>query len=328
MADTNSKLPFLEIIEWVEHNPNLLMWKIHDQDKEIKNGAKLIVRESQTVLFLNEGVAADVFTAGTHTLSTQNIPILSKLKGWKYGFESPFKADVYYFSTKQFVNLKWGTPAPVLMRDPQFGQVRVRAFGSYNVRITDVTKFFKEYAGTYPQLTIFELEAQLRDFIAPKFGEVLANANISVLDIAGNMTDLSQKIRPLIEPYFADLGIEVTQFAVSSATLPEEVTEFYDKVTNMNMIGDMERFQKFNTAIAIGNDRSTASSGIQDGVAMGMMMGAMQQQMKENQATTPPAQPAADDVTTKLQKLKTLFDNGLIDEAEYKTKKAQILENF
>ncbi|MBF1098514.1 MAG: SPFH domain-containing protein, partial [Riemerella sp.] len=148
MADTNSKLPFLEIIEWVEPDPNLLMWKVPDQDKEIKNGAKLIVRESQTALFLNEGVAADVFPAGTHELSTKNIPILSKLKGWKYGFESPFKADVYYFSTKQFVNLKWGTPAPVLMRDPQFGQVRVRAFGSYNVRITDVAKFFKEYAGT------------------------------------------------------------------------------------------------------------------------------------------------------------------------------------
>ena len=115
MADTNSKLPFLEIIEWVEPDPNLLMWKVPDQDKEIKNGAKLIVRESQTALFLNEGVAADVFPAGTHELSTKNIPILSKLKGWKYGFESPFKADVYYSSTKQFVNLKWGTPAPVLM---------------------------------------------------------------------------------------------------------------------------------------------------------------------------------------------------------------------
>lgn len=327
MADTNSKLPFLEIIEWVETNPNLLMWKVPDQDKEIKNGAKLIVRESQTVLFLNEGVLADVFTAGTHTLSTNNIPILSKLKGWKYGFESPFKADVYYFSTKQFVNLKWGTPAPVLMRDPQFGQVRVRAFGSYNVRITDVGKFFKEYAGTYPHLTIFELETQLRDFIAPKFGEVLANANLSVIDVAGNMTELSNKIRPLIEPYFTDLGVEVTQFTVSSVTLPEEVTEFYDKVTNMNMIGDMERFQKFNTAIAIGNDKSTAASGIQDGVAMGMMMGAMQQQMQQNQSIQS-QQSVSDDTTTKLQKLKTLFDNGLIDETEYKAKKAEILSNF
>lgn len=324
MADTNSKLPFLEIIEWVEPDPNLLMWKVPDQDKEIKNGAKLIVRESQTALFLNEGVAADVFPAGTHELSTKNIPILSKLKGWKYGFESPFKADVYYFSTKQFVNLKWGTPAPVLMRDPQFGQVRVRAFGSYNVRITDVAKFFKEYAGTYPMLTVFELENQLRDFIAPKFGEVLSNTGLSVLDLAGNMTALSEKIRPLIEPYFADFGVEVTQFMVSSATLPEEVTEFYDKVTNMNMIGDMERFQKFNTAIAIGNDRSNISSGIQEGMAMGAMISAMQQQTQQNQ----PQNSVQDDATTKLQKLKTLFESGLIDETEYKEKKAEILSSL
>ncbi|MDO4228398.1 MAG: SPFH domain-containing protein [Capnocytophaga sp.] len=327
MADVNSKLPFLEIIEWVEHTPNLLMWKIADQDKEIKNGAKLIVRESQSVLFLNEGILADIFTAGTHTLSTQNIPILSKLKGWKYGFESPFKADVYYFSTKQFVNLKWGTPAPVLMRDSQFGQVRVRAFGTYNIRIVDIGKFFKEYAGTYPSLNVFELENQLRDYIAPKFGEALSNAGLSVVDVAGNMTDLSNKIRPMIEPFFADFGLEVTQFMVSSVTLPEEVTEFYDKATSMNMIGDMERFQQFNTANAIGNDRSTLNSGVKDGVAMGMMMGAMQQQLQQNQSDTPQS-PTADEPTAKLQKLKTLFDNGLIDETEYKEKKAEILANL
>ncbi|MFK8268234.1 SPFH domain-containing protein [Capnocytophaga cynodegmi] len=322
MSNPDSKLPYLEIIEWVEHTPNLLMWKVPDQDKEIKNGAKLIVRESQSVLFLNEGSIADIFSAGTHSLSTQNIPILSKLRGWKYGFESPFKADVYYFSTKQFVNLKWGTPAPVLMRDPQFGQVRVRAFGSYNVKITDVSKFFKEYAGTYPTLTIFELETQLRDFIAPKFGETLSNANLSVVDVAGNMTELSNKIRPMIEPYFSDFGIEVTQFTISSVTLPQEVTEFYDKATSMNIIGDMNRFQQFNTANAIGNDRSNLNSSVKEGVAMGMIMGTMQQQIQQNQPTT------IDDLTTKLQKLKTLFENGLINEEEYKTKKAEILANF
>ncbi|GET45386.1 SPFH domain-containing protein [Capnocytophaga felis] len=322
MSNPDSKLPYLEIIEWVEPDPNLLMWKVPDQDKEIKNGAKLVVRESQSVLFLNEGNIADVFGAGTHSLSTQNIPILSKLKGWKYGFESPFKADVYYFSTKQFVNLKWGTPAPVLMRDSQFGQVRVRAFGSYNVKITDVATFFKEYAGTYPLLTVFELEAQLRDFIAPKFGEALSNANLSVVDVAGNMTELSNKIRPMIEPYFSDFGIEITQFTVSSVTLPQEVTEFYDKATSMNIIGDMNRFQQFNTANAIGNDRSNLNSSVKEGVAMGMMMGTMQQQMQQNQPVT------NDDPTTKLQKLKTLFENGLIDEEEYKAKKAEILANF
>lgn len=317
MSKPTSSLPFLEIIEWVEQDPNIMMWKIADGDKEIKNGAKLIVRESQTVLFMNEGTFADAFAPGTHTLHTRNIPILSRLKGWTYGFESPFKADVYYFSVKQFVNLKWGTPTPVMLRDPQFGQVRVRAFGTYNVRITDPARFFKEYAGTYPKLTIVEFERQLRDFIAPRFGEALAISGISVLDIAGNISALNHRIEPLIRPYFEDFGIEITQFTLTSATLPDEVTQYYDKVTGMNMVGgDLDKFQKFNTAIAVSQAGNPVQQGAQQGVALGMLMGQVGQS----------PQPApADDHTTKLQKIKTLFENGLIDEQEYKAKKAEIL---
>ena len=150
MNNASSIFPFLEIIEWIEHSPNLMLWKVPDGDREIKNGAKLIVRESQKAILLDQGKIADTFDSGNHTLSTQNIPVLSRLKGWKYGFESPFKADVYFFSTKQFVNLKWGTPAPVLLDDPKFGQVRLRAFGTYTVRIIDPSRFFSEFAGTYP----------------------------------------------------------------------------------------------------------------------------------------------------------------------------------
>ncbi len=315
-------IPFIEIIEWVEHNPNLLMWKFPDADKEIKNGAKLIVRESQTAMMLNEGLLADTFAPGTHKLSTENIPIFSRLKGWKYGFESPYKADIYFFCTRQFVNLKWGTPAPVLMRDPQFGQVRIRAFGSYNVRITDVAKFFKEYAGTYQQLTVFELECQIRDFIAPKFGEVLAQAQIPVVEVAGNISALNEKVRPVIQPYFNDFGIEVTQFAISSVTLPEEVTGYYDKVTGMNMVNDLDKFQKFNTAVATAMENTAPNAGVQQGIAIGMMMNQV------NPAATPASNHQQDDITAKLQKLKGLFDAGLIDEEEYKTKKASLLENM
>ncbi|MBV7440590.1 SPFH domain-containing protein [Weeksellaceae bacterium TAE3-ERU29] len=325
MANPDSKLPFLEIIEWVEENPNLLMRKICDSDKEIKNGAKLIVRESQKAMFLNEGTIADIFEAGTHTLKTQNIPVLSKLKGWKYGFESPFKADIYYFSVTQFVNLKWGTPAPILMRDSQFGQVRIKAFGSYNVRIKDIAKFFKEYAGTFPILTIFELENQLRDFIAPKFGEVIAQSGISVLDLAGNMTELSAKIRPLITPYFENLGVEVTEFAVSSVTLPTEVTKHFDDVTSMNMVGDMNRYTQFQTAKAIGEEGNPLQNNVQQGTAMGMMLGAMQQQMQNSNSSQNQSNAPTDDVASRLQKLKTLFENGLIDEEEFKAKKAEII---
>ena len=318
------KIPFLEIIEWVEQNPNILMWKVPDQDKEIKNGAKLIVRESQNAMLLSEGKIADIFGVGNHTLETKNIPIFSSLKWWKYWFESPFKADVYFFSTKQFVNLKWWTPAPVLMKDSQFGQVRVRAFGSYNVRITDPAKFFKEYAWTYPELSVFELEWQLRDFIAPKFAEILANQNISVVDVAWNLTLLSEKIRPLVEPYLINFWVEVTEFVVSSVTLPDEVTEFYDKTTSMNMIWDMNRFKEFNTAVAIWSENNQVSSSVQEWVAMWAMLWAMQAQntfQNQNAEKT-------DDSMVKLQKLKNLFDNNLIDEEEYKAKKAEILSNL
>jgi len=336
MSMPTSKLPFLEVIEWVEQDPNIMMWKIADGDKEIKNGAKLIVRESQSAMFINEGTIADIFASGTYTLHTQNIPVLSRLKGWKYGFESPFKADVYYFSIKQFVNLKWGTPAPVILRDTQFGQVRVRAFGTYNVRITDPRRFFKEYAGTYPKLTIFEFERQLRDFIAPQFSEALALSNISVLDIAGNISELNQRIAPLIRPYFDDFGIEITQFTLTSATLPDEVTQYYDKVTGMNMVGnDLDKFQKFNTAIAISQEGNLAQQSVQQGLGLGLVVGQVnhtQQTLQDSQATSQTTSSVSadnkDEHTIKLQKIKTLFENGLIDEQEYKAKKAEILSQL
>ena len=335
MSKPTSFLPYLEIIESVEQHPDVMMWKIPDGDKEIKNGAKLIVRESQSAMLLNEGAIADVFAAGTHTLSTANIPLLSRLKGWQYGFESPFKADVYFFSVKQFVNLKWGTPAPIMMRDPQFGQVRVRAFGSYNVRITDPAKFFTQYAGAFPQLTYTEFEQQLRDFIAPRFGEVLALSNISVLDIAGNLSALNARIQPLIQPYFDDFGIAITQFTVVNANLPDEVNAYYDKVTGMNMVNDPNKFQQFNTSIATSSAHHPAQEGVQQGVAMGMLLNQMGQVQAPQQPASPTAPATAsdnapqqhiDDISARLKALKELFEQDLIDEAEYKAKKAALIE--
>jgi membrane protease subunit (stomatin/prohibitin family) len=317
-------LPFIEIIEAVTPDPNLLMWKYDDADKEIKNGAKLTVRESQHAMLLNEGQLADVFGPGMYALKTQNVPVLSRLKGWKYGFESPFKADVYFFNTLQFINNKWGTPAPILLRDSEFGQVRVRAFGSFDLKIADVGVFFKQYAGTYKQLTIFELQNQLRDFIAPKFGEVLAQQNIAVKDVAGNITELSKKVEPHLKPHFLQLGIELTQFIITSVTLPEEVTAHFDKITNMNMVQDMDKFTKFNTANAIGQQGTAANEGTQNALMAGMMMNQMQQ-MNQSQQQLPKTE---DDITAKLQKLKSLFDGGLIDEAEYKEKKNDLLSKL
>lgn len=316
------ELPFIEIIESLTPDPNLLMWKFADIDKEIKNGAKLTVRENQTAMLLNEGQLSDVFQAGLHELSTENIPILSRLKGWKYGFKSPFKADVYFFNTHQFINNKWGTPAPILLRDPEFGQVRIRAFGSFDIKIADVGVFFKQYTGTYPQLTIFELETQLRDFVAPKFGEVLAKENISVIDVAGNITDLSKKIEPHLKPYFLQLGIELIQFIVTSVTLPEEVTAHYDKMTNMNMVSDMDKFTKFNTANAIAEKGTAINDCVQNAAMMGMMLHQMNNQNQQN------APKPEDDITSKLQKLKILFEAELINEEEYKKKKSELISQL
>lgn len=311
-------LPFIEIIESITPDPNLLMWKYADEDKEIKNGAQLTVRESQAALFLNEGQLADVFEAGRHKLSTENIPVLSSLKGWKYGFNSPFKADVYFFNTRQFVNNKWGTPAPILMTDPQFGQIRVRAFGSFDIQIKDIGMFFRQYAGTFQRFTIFELQHELRDYIAPKFGEVLANENITITDVAGNITALGKKIEPFLRPYFEQFGLELKQFVVASVTLPEEVTQHYDKITNMNMVTDMDKFTKFNTAQAIGEKGTALNEATTNAMAMGLMMNQIQNQAK----------PAQDDIATKLQKLKTLFESELINEEEYKAKKAALLDQL
>jgi membrane protease subunit (stomatin/prohibitin family) len=316
------KSEFIEIIEWVDHDPNLLMWKFPDEDKAIKNGAKLTVREGQLAMFLNEGKIADIFHAGMHTLSTANTPILSTLKGWKFGFESPFKADIYFFNTRQYINNKWGTPAPILMPDVQFGQVRIRAFGSFDLKIADVPTFYKQYCGAFPQLTIFELQNQLRDFVAPKFGEILAQEKIPVVEVAGNITTLSKKVEPLLKPYFLQLGVELTQFIITSVTLPDEVLAHYDKITNMNMVTDMNKFAAFNTASAIGN----SDSGMSDAVKQGAMLNAMLQQTQQQQQI-PAVQPTpTDDITDKLKKIKVLFEQELIDEQEYKLKKEELLK--
>ena len=313
-------LPFIEIIESVTPDPNALMWKFADADKEIKDGAVLTVRESQHALFLNEGLLADVFPAGRHTLKTENIPILTRLRGWKYGFESPIKADIYFFNTHQFVNLKWGTPASVLMKDATFGQVRVRAFGTYNIRITDVSKFFKEYAGTWPRLSITELELQLRDFIAPKFAEVLALAQISVVDAAGNISGLNEKIQPLLQPYFTDFGLEITRFTITSITLPEEVLKQYDKVTGMNMVTDMNKFSQYSIANAMDKEHSDLGDGARQAVTMGLITN-----MVTQGAMQPKPAPAAD-ITERLKQLKALFDAQLITEQEYAAKKEELLK--
>lgn len=335
-----TNLPFLEIIQWLEDDPDVMMWKFPDSDQEIKNGARLIVRESQSAMLLNEGKIADAFEAGTHPLSTENIPILSRLKGWQYGFKSPFKVDVFYFSVRQFINLKWGTPAPIMMPDPRFGQIRVRGFGTYNIRIARPEAFFKEYAGATSIITIQDFERKLRDFIAPKFGEAIAVSGVSVLDLFKNLSVINDKIGPLISQFFDPFGIEITEFTVTSVNLPDEVSKYYDSVTGMNMVGDMEKYRQFNTALAIGQQGSALNEATRQGVGLGLVMGQItpvsgHQAVRSTNASpsdeagngdTPAATPK--NITEQFQTLKYLFDQGLIDNDEYRAKKAEILSKL
>ncbi len=341
-------LPWIEIVECLDPDPQLVMWRYPDPDGRIKNGAQLIVRENQAGLVLSRGQASGIYLPGTHSLPTGNIPILSDLAGWKYGFSSPHVYDIFYIVTRQFVDLKWGTPAPVMMADPRFGQVRVRAFGSYNVRVTDIARFFREYAGSYPALTIRDLEVQLRDYIAATFGEVLATQGISVMDVSANLSAVNARLAPAIAPYFADLGVSVTQFTISSVTLPDEVNEYYDKVTGMNMIGDLDRFQRFQTALATADAGTGVGQGVQDGMAMGMVLGQVQQQVGYPAQPVQPAQPyqpgapapqaeaapaaapasAAQDPLARLSKLKAMHDAGLISDEELASTRARILQEM
>ena len=320
-SNTNSKL-FLEIIDWIEENPNILMQKVCDEKNDIKNWAKLIVRESQSAILISEWKIADSFEAGSHSLSTKNIPILSQIKGWKHGFESPFKADVYFFSTKQFVNAKWWTTSPIVMQDPKFGQIRLRAFGTYNFRIIDVKKFFKEYAGTYPILSSIEFEVQIRDFIVSKFSDIIASLGLSVMEMNKNISKINEEISPKISPYFEEFWLEINNFTVVSVSLPDAVNETFDTVTSMNMVDDVEKLQKFQTAKAIWQENSTVNNAVKDWAAVGILMASMIENQKSEKNKT------EDDSFEKLQKLKNLFENWLIDEEEYKAKKVNILENL
>src|SRR5687767_9052825 len=204
---------FIEIIEWLDDSHDTLVWRFPVRAQEIKNGAKLVVREGQTAVFVNEGKLADVFGPGTYTLTTDNLPILATLKGWKYGFESPFKADIYFVTTRLFAGNKWGTSNPVMMRDEQFGVVRLRAFGTYDFRVIDVPRFLGELAGTDAHFRLDEFADTMRSRIVSVFSDALASSRVPALDVAGRYRELGDALLPLINPALqAKYGVELASF--------------------------------------------------------------------------------------------------------------------
>jgi len=240
---------FLEIIQWTDDSRDTLSWRYPDEDKEIKRGAQLIVRESQHVQFVYLGEFGDTFGPGKHTLNTENIPILSTLKGWKYGFESPFKADVYYVNTRLFTGNKWGTSNPIMMRDQDFGIVRVRAFGTFDFRITDVKLFLKEVAGSDHHFRLDEFADTMRSRIVSVFTDALATAKVPVLDLATRYSELGDALLPLINPATqGKYGIEITSFLLENASVPPEVEAAIDKRSSMGAIGNLNDYVKFQMA--------------------------------------------------------------------------------
>ena len=285
---------FIDVIHWTEPEEGILAYRYPMQDMEIQNGGQLTVRESQMALFINEGRAADLFGPGRYVLNTQTMPILTYLMNWDKAFKSPFKSDIYYFSTRQQVNQKWGTQQPITIRDKEFGAVRLRAFGIYSYHIADPRTFHSKISGTQETYRTADLEGQLRNMIVGRMSDTFAESGVPFLDMASNQVELGQKIAEHMKPVFAEMGIALDTFVVENLSMPEELQKILDQRIGMNMIGDMGKYTQFQVAQSIpiaaaneGGGGAGLGAGLGAGMAMAQtMMGAM------GQAAAPP-QPAA-----------------------------------
>jgi membrane protease subunit (stomatin/prohibitin family) len=326
------KNEFIEVIDWVDDSNNTVIYKFPDKGNKIMNGAQLTVRESQVALLMNEGEFGDEYKPGRHELKTQNMPITTTLKSWKYLFDSPFKVDVFFVSTKQFTNLKWGTSNPIIMRDPEFKQVRLRSFGTYTIRVVDAKKFIKEFAGTNPWVTIDIVSEQLRNTIISKLSEGLAEAGVSVLDLAANFSEIGTRSKPIFQTDFDAWGIELGQFYIENVSLPEEVEKMLDKTTSLNMMGDkLNQFNQMQAGIAMekmaDNPGAANTAGLGAGIVLTNMMQQAQQPQPQQQQSAGAAAAGTDqqkmlDLLKQLGDLKTA---GVLTEEEFNTKKAEIL---
>lgn len=280
---------FIQIIEWLDESGNTLVYRFPVHDQEIKMGAQLTVRENQVALFLNEGEVADLFKPGRYELSTQNLPILTTLRGWKYGFDSPFKAEVYFFNTRLFTDLKWGTSNPVMMRDAEFGMIRMRAFGTYAIRISDPKEFFKQIVGTQGLTTTEDILGQLRSTIISHFSDIVAESKIAALDLASSYRELATLAQKELAPTFASYGLELARFNIDNISLPEEVEAAIDQRTKLGVLGDrLNQYAQMQTAesikVAAANPGGMAGAGA--GIGAGMAMGQM---MSQSMNAAPPA---------------------------------------
>jgi membrane protease subunit (stomatin/prohibitin family) len=288
----------IDIIEWVDDSRHTLVWRFPRYHNQIKNGAQLIVRPGQMAIFVHRGELADVFEPGHYTLSTDNLPILSTLQGWKYGFDSPFKAEVYFVSTRQITDLKWGTPNPIMLRDDDFGPVRLRAFGTYALKAVDPKALLKELVGTDSEFEADEVQEILRSIINSSFADLLGTSKIAALDLAANYREMGEELRKLaVEKVDDEYGLDIPQLFIVNISLPEEVEKAMDTRSSMGVIGDMGRFQQFQMGRAMtAAAENPAGGGASEGMGLGMgfamanqMMGGMNQAGAGAAAPPPPA---------------------------------------
>ena len=290
----------IDIIEWIDDSKHTLVWRFPRYQNEIKNGAQLIVRPGQTAVFVREGHVADVFTPGTHTLDTKNLPVLSTLAGWKYGFDSPFKAEVYFVSTRTITDLKWGTPNPVMLRDADFGPVRLRAFGNFTLRAVDAKALLRELVGTDGIFEAEEVNELLRSIIATAFADALGEAQIAALDLAAMYNELGELVRRHVSERIDDeYGLEVPALQIVNIALPESVEKAIDARSQMGAIGDLNRYQQFQMANAMtAAATNPAGGGASEGMGLGLGMAMASQMMRgfgqaAASGAAPPPPPAA-----------------------------------
>jgi membrane protease subunit (stomatin/prohibitin family) len=284
----------IDIVQWIDDTNDTMVYRFERYNNQIKYGAQLTVREGQSAVFVNEGKIADIFQPGMYTLETKNLPLLSTLQGWKYGFNSPFMAEVYFCSMRQFTDLKWGTLNPIMMRDPEFGPIRIRAFGTYVVRVKDPAVLIRQIVGTDGRFKVEEIVNQLRDLIVSRLADTLGHSKIPVLDFAANYSELSNFLVQRIGPEFESYGLELTKLLVENISLPPAVEEAMDKRTSMGIVGNLAAYTQFNIANSIPeaakNPGGLAAAGA--GLGMGMAMaGPMAQAMSGQQAQAPAAPP-------------------------------------
>ena len=342
------KKQFIDVLQWTEDSDGTLAWRYPMAGMEIQNGATLVVRESQMALFVDEGKVADVFGPGTYKLTTQTLPVLTYLKNWDKLFESPFKSDVYFFSTRQQVDQKWGTPQPVTVRDAEFGAVRIRAFGNYAYRVVDPKKFHTEISGTREAYTVQDLDGQLRGLIMQQISVAIAQSKIPFLDLAANQLLFAQALSQALNPAMEGYGLKLEAMTVQSISLPEELQKVLDQKIGMGMVGnDIGKFMQYQTAQAIpkmaegvgaGGDAgglAGAGLGMGAGVAMGQILA--QNMQSALQGTAPAAGAAAaaapvgvkpEDVMATLEKLGELKSKGILTDDEFNAKKAELLKKL